>query len=62
MFFASGVSIELFLDLDNYMQNNLTKNDGARVIIHSPYSSPMPDEYGVDVAPNSAVSVGLSMV
>ena len=56
------MSLELFLDLENYMQNNLTKNDGARVIVHSPYDAPMPDEYGIDVAPNSAVSIGVSMV
>ena len=52
----------MFLDQGNYMRNNLTKKGGARVILHSPYEAPLPDEYGIDIEPNTAVSVGVSMV
>ena len=57
-----GFSIQLYLDQDNYMLNKLSKKAGARLVIHDPHSTPLPDEYGVDLQPNTASSISIQRV
>ncbi len=54
--------MELYLDQDNYMLNKLSKNAGAKIVIHDPTLPPLPDEYGIDIQPNSATSLALHTV
>ena len=51
--------MEVFLDQDNYMVNKLSKKAGARIVIHDPRSPPLPDEYGLDLRPNTASSIAI---
>ena len=57
-----GLSVELFLDQDNYMLQKLSKNAGAKIVIHDPTLPPLPDEYGIDMQPNTASSVAIQTV
>ena len=57
-----GLSVEIFLDQDNYMLNKLSKRAGARIVIHDPANPPLPDEYGLDLRPNTASSISVQMV
>ncbi len=59
---ANGFTAEIFLDQANYMLNKLSKKAGARVVLHSPYTPALPDEYGIDLAPNTASSVAITLV
>ena len=57
-----GLSVEIFLDQKHYMANKLSKKAGARIIIHDPAKPPIPDEYGIDLQPNSASSIAVQRV
>ena len=57
-----GLSVEIFLDQANYMLNKLSKQAGARIVIHDPTNPPLPDEYGMDLRPNTASSISVQMV
>ena len=57
-----GFSVELFLDQSYYMLNKLSKKAGARLILHNPNIDPLPDEYGMDLPPNTASSVATQVV
>jgi hypothetical protein len=59
---ANGFSAEIFLDQTNYMLNKLSKKAGARMVLHDPYQPPLPDEYGLDLAPNTASSTAITLV
>ena len=54
-----GLSVEIFLDQTYYMLNKLSKRAGARVVIHDPETAPLPDEYGLDLRPNTASSMSI---
>ncbi len=54
-----GLSLEMFLDQDNYMLKKLSKNAGARVVVHDPNSVPLPDEFGINLQPNTATGVAV---
>ena len=41
------------------MWNKLSKRAGARVVIHDPKTAPLPDEYGLDLQPNTASSMSI---
>eukprot|EP00093_Oithona_nana_P002160 02160.XXX_2468_3350_1 [CDS] Oithona nana genome sequencing. len=56
-----GLSIEIFLDQTNYMLNKLSKKAGARIVIHDPANPPLPDEYGMDLRPNTASSIAVQL-
>jgi Amiloride-sensitive sodium channel len=58
----AGLNVELFLDQDNYMLAKLSKNAGAKIVIHDPYLPPLPDEYGLDMQPNTASSIAVQTV
>ena len=51
--------MELFLDQTYYMLNKLSKRAGARVVVHDPKTAPLPDEYGLDLRPNTASSMSI---
>jgi hypothetical protein len=51
--------VEIFLDQTYYMWNKLSKRAGARVVIHDPKTAPLPDEYGLDLQPNTASSMSI---
>ncbi len=52
----------MFLDQDNYMLERLSKRAGARIVIHDPQAPPLPDEYGLDLRPNTASSISIQKV
>lgn len=54
--------MELFLDQGNYMLQKLSKNAGARIVLHQADQEPMPDEYGIDIQPNTASSIAIQVV
>ena len=41
------------------MLNKLSKKAGARIVIHNPENPPLPDEYGMDLQPNTASSISV---
>jgi hypothetical protein len=57
-----GLDVELYLDQANYMLQKLSKNAGAKIVIHDPTLPPLPDEYGIDMQPNSASTISIQMV
>eukprot|EP00094_Tigriopus_californicus_P004881 TCALIF_04699-PA protein Name:"Similar to SCNN1A Amiloride-sensitive sodium channel subunit alpha (Cavia porcellus)" AED:0.34 eAED:0.34 QI:34/0.25/0.2/0.4/1/1/5/0/314 len=59
---TNGFSIQLFLDQENYMLKKLSKKAGARLVIHDTRSPPLPDEYGIDLQPNTASSIAIQKV
>ena len=54
--------MELFLDQKNYMLGRLSPKAGARLVIHDPHKPPLPDEYGVELAPGTASSIAIQKV
>lgn len=50
------------MDQGNYMLKKLSKKAGARLIIHDTMSPPLPDEYGIDLQPNTASSIAIQKV
>ena len=59
---SNGLSIEMFIDQTNYMINKLSKRAGVRLVLHDPTTPPLPEEYGLDLAPNTANSMAVQMV
>ncbi len=55
------MNIGVFLQ-ESYMLNSLSPKAGIRVVIHPVDSLPIPQERGLDVAPNTAASFGLQRV
>ena len=55
----TGLSVEVFLDQDNYMSNRKSKKSGAKVVLHDSKMPPLPDEYGIDLRPNTASSIAI---
>jgi len=62
IFYLLGLDVELYLDQANYMLQKLSKNAGAKIVIHDPTLPPLPDEYGIDMQPNSASSIAVQTV
>ena len=54
--------MSIFLDQENYMLMKLSKNAGAKIVVHDPTLPPLPDEYGIDLQPNSASSIAIQTV
>ena len=59
---SNGLSIEVFIDQANYMIKKLSKRAGVRLVLHDPEVPPLPEEYGLDLAPNTASSMAVQMV
>ncbi len=58
----TGFSVGIFLDQANYMLEKLSKNAGAKIVVHDPSLPPLPDEYGIDMPPNTASSIAIQTV
>ena len=54
-----GLTLEVFLDQGNYMKNRLSKKAGAKIVIHDPNTTPLPNEHGLELRPNSASSIAV---
>ena len=52
----------MFLDQTNYMINKLSKRAGVRLVLHDPKIPPLPEEYGMDLAPSTASSISVQLV
>ena len=60
---GSGMlSIILYLDQFFYTPLSFTKEAGARITIHNPLVFPMTGEYGLNLRPNTASSIGFQQV
>ena len=44
------------------MLAKLSKNAGATIVIHDPALLPLPDEYGIDMQPNTVSSIAIQTV
>jgi hypothetical protein len=44
------------------MLNKLSKKAGARMVLHNPNITALPNEYGIDLQPNTASSISIQMV
>ena len=44
------------------MLAKLSKNAGAKIVLHDPSLPPLPDEYGIDMQPNTASSIAIQTV
>ena len=44
------------------MGNSLSKNAGARMVLHDPEQEPLPDEDGIDLSPSSSSSISTTLV
>ncbi|CAG0888604.1 unnamed protein product [Darwinula stevensoni] len=58
----TGLSLEVFIDQDNYIPNPISSSAGARITIHSPDQLPNPVEQGYFVQPNTHTVFGLQIV
>lgn len=56
------MSLQLYLDQENYMLQGLSQKAGVRMIIHDPNAYPLADEYGIDLEPNTASSIAIQKV
>ena len=53
------MSVEIFLDQSNYLGNKLSKQAGAKIIVHDPKMPPVPDESGFELRPNTENSIAI---
>ncbi|CAG0888605.1 unnamed protein product [Darwinula stevensoni] len=58
----TGLSLELFVDQENYIANPISASAGARVTIHSPDQLPNPVEQGYFVQPSTHTVFALQIV
>ena len=58
-FLYLGLTLEVFLDQSNYMKNRLSKKAGGKIVIHDPNTPPLPNEYGLELRPNTASSIAV---
>ena len=54
-----GLQLTLFLDQENYMRSGSTESEGSRVAVMDPAVSVLPDEYGINVQPNTKTGLAL---
>ena len=57
-----GLTLEVFLDQSNYMKNRLSKKAGGKIVIHDPNTPPLPNEYGLELRPNTASSIAVQVI
>ena len=41
------------------MKNRLSKKAGAKIVIHDPNTTPLPNEHGLELRPNTASSIAV---
>jgi len=56
------MAIELFIDQENHMLKAFSPKSGSKVVVHDPSVSPMADEFGIDLKPNSDSSIAIQLV
>ena len=61
-FLSLGLTLEVFLDQSNYMKNRLSKKAGGKIVIHDPNTPPLPNEYGLELRPNTASSIAVQVI
>ena len=61
-FLFLGLTLEVFLDQSNYMKNRLSKKAGGKIVIHDPNTPPLPNEYGLELRPNTASSIAVQVI
>ncbi|XP_023716562.1 amiloride-sensitive sodium channel subunit beta-like isoform X1 [Cryptotermes secundus] len=54
-----GLSMELYLDQENYLGAGLSPQAGARLVVHSGEHQALPEENGITVSPHTATSIAL---
>ena len=59
---SAALSIVLYLDQLFYTPLSLSTEAGARITIHNPKVYPMTEEYGINLKPNTASSIGFQQV
>ena len=59
---SAALSVILYLDQALYTPLSLTKEAGARLTIHDPKVFPMIEEYGMNLKPSTASSIGFQQV
>ena len=59
---SATMSIVLYINQAFYTPLSLTKEAGARITIHNPKVFPMTEEYGINLKPNTASSIGFQQV
>ena len=59
---SAALSVILYLNQMFYTPLSLSKEAGARITIHNPNVFPMTEEYGINLKPNTASSVGFQKV
>lgn len=52
----------MFLDQDNYMLQKLSRNAGAKIVVHDSALPPLTDENGIDLQQTTATSIALQTV
>ncbi|CAG0901447.1 unnamed protein product, partial [Darwinula stevensoni] len=57
-----GLSLELYLDQDDYMSNVVSESAGVRVVVHDNDQLPIPDEQGFYLRPNTHTTMALTKV
>ena len=61
-FLSIGLTLEVFLDQSNYMKNRLSKKAGGKIVVHDPNTPPLPNEYGLELRPNTASSIAVQVI
>ena len=59
---SATMSVVLYLNQMFYTPLSLTKESGVRMTIHDPKVLPMVEEYGMNLRPNTASSIGFQKV
>ena len=44
------------------MKNRLSKKAGGKIVIHDPNTPPLPNEYGLELRPNTASSIAVQVI
>ncbi len=56
------MAVELFIDQENYMLKSFSPKSGAKLVVHDPAVPPIPDEFGIDLKPNTDSSIAIQLV
>ncbi len=59
---AAALELKIFLEQTQYMPASLSAEAGARLVVHDPTGYPRVDEDGMNIKPNTAVSIAVQKV
>ena len=57
-----GLTLVLNIDQGAYLKNGETKQAGARIAIHESKKTPLVDEFGLDILPNTLTNIGIQEI